>query len=254
MIPPLAATRLRKIAVDNGFDLEEVPLDRWLPFASTKTPLRIWLSIGDSARPTAALSLSNVEQELSEYGNTSGLALPAGASGAIRTNDFEQLHHLVRRAFQLSLLLPDGLLHRFEEETSNLLRSTEAERLVVLRIGQGIYRQGLIEYWKGRCAITGLETVEILRASHSKPWSDCTDDAERLDVFNGFLLAPHLDALFDGGFMTIDGAGLVIFSEALSQLARDTLGLKSVMRTSELTDAHRAYLAWHQQRIFRQNE
>jgi len=32
----------------------------------------------------------------------------------------------------------------------------------------------------------------LLVASHIKPWADCTTDAERLDVFNGLLLAPNL--------------------------------------------------------------
>jgi len=29
------------------------------------------------------------------------------------------------------------------------------------------------------------------------------NDSERLDVFNGLLLAPHLDAAFYGGFITV---------------------------------------------------
>jgi putative restriction endonuclease len=254
MIPSLSLTRLRKVASDNGFDLEHAPVSAWLAFASTQAPLRIWLTVDDNQSPTVALSKTNVAHNLSEFGVRSELPPPDGALAAIETTGIEQLHLLLRRAFQLSRALPNEPLRRFEQAVASLPKSTEAERLVVLRIGQGIYRQGLIEYWKGRCAITGLETVEILRASHSKPWSDCTHDAERLDVFNGFLLAPHLDALFDRGFMTIDDAGVVIFSAALSQVDRDTLGLKMLMRTSELTDSHRAYLAWHRQRIFRRNE
>ena len=53
--------------------------------------------------------------------------------------------------------------------------------------------------------MTGLDVPELLRASHIKPWADCGTDAERLDVFNGLLLAPHLDAAFDAGFITIAG-------------------------------------------------
>src|SRR5205823_14686352 len=104
---------------------------------------------------------------------------------------------MVRRAFQLSRSLPDELLHVFEAKTAVLPRATEAERLVVQRVGQDIFRAGLLDYWQGRCAITGLAVTELLRASHMKPWAKCTTDAERLDVFNGFLLAPNLDAAFD---------------------------------------------------------
>ncbi|MDC0682621.1 HNH endonuclease signature motif containing protein [Sorangium atrum] len=50
--------------------------------------------------------------------------------------------------------------------------------------------------------MTGLAVPALLRASHIKPWADCETDAERLDVYNGILLAPHLDAAFDRGFIT----------------------------------------------------
>ena len=51
--------------------------------------------------------------------------------------------------------------------------------------------------------MTGLAITALLRASHIKPWADCETDAERLDVYNGILLAPHLDAAFDRGFITL---------------------------------------------------
>ena len=161
------------------------------------------------------------------------------------------LHHLLRRAFQLSRTLPDALLHAFEEETGNLPRTTEAERRVVQRVGQDIFRRGLFEYWNGRCAITGLAVPELLRASHIKPWSDCDTDAERLDVFNGLLLAAHLDAAFDAGFITIaeDGRGLV--SSVLPGDARSVLGLDGSLTVHGLHQAHQRYLPWHRERIFR---
>lgn len=87
--------------------------------------------------------------------------------------------------------------------------------MVVQCVGQDIFRQGLMEFWEGRCAITGLAVPELLRASHIKPWADCATDAERLDVYNGLLLAPHLDALFDQGFITIAADGRVVRSPAL---------------------------------------
>jgi putative restriction endonuclease len=77
--------------------------------------------------------------------------------------------------------------------------SAARERLLVHRVGQDVFRAGRIDYWEGRCAITGLGVVELLRASHIKPWAACDLDAERLDVLNGLLLAPHLDAAFDRG-------------------------------------------------------
>lgn len=46
------------------------------------------------------------------------------------------LHRMLRRAFQLSRTLPDAPLHVFENEIASLPQATQAERLVVRRVGQ----------------------------------------------------------------------------------------------------------------------
>ena len=119
------------------------------------------------------------------------------------------------------------------------------------RVGQQIFRDGLLEYWQGRCAITGLAVPELLRASHIKPWADCATDAERLDVFNGLLLAPNLDAAFDRGFITVAGNGEVLVSERLGDSDRRTLGLDTSLRVSSLDDNHQLYVRFHREWVFR---
>src|SRR5262249_35594140 len=99
--------------------------------------------------------------------------------------------------------------------------------------------------------VTGLAVSALLRASHIKPWADCATDAERLDVYNGLLLAPHLDAAFDCGFITVADDGAVIVATELDQQARTVLGLGQPLRVHALGDDHRAYLPWHRQRVFR---
>jgi hypothetical protein len=54
-----------------------------------------------------------------------------------------------------------------------LPRTTEAERLVVQRIGQNIFRAHLMDYWQNRCPLTGIADPDLLRASHIIPWSEC---------------------------------------------------------------------------------
>jgi hypothetical protein len=98
---------------------------------------------------------------------------------------------------------------------------------------------------------TGLAVPELLRASHIKPWSKCETDAERLDVFNGLLLAPHLDAAFDGGFITVADDGRVVFSARLLDQDRKLLGLDMALRVSGLADGHRPYLDWHRRKEFK---
>lgn len=248
---PATITRLEKLAADNGFDRELPRQGPWIGFASTQAPLRVWLSASEPGLFSAALSQHNVAHALSAQGTNIALPLPEGACAALTTGDIPALHRLVRRAFQLSRTLPDELLHTFQKDTATLPKTTEAERLVVQRVGQDVFRRGLLDYWEGRCAITGLHVPELLRASHIKPWTDCATDAERLDVHNGLLLAPHLDAAFDRGFMTVTDDGEVAISPQLTAESRKLLSLDRPLRVPGLTDAHRAYLPWHRSKVFR---
>ena len=244
-------TRLEKAATDNGFDLDLEHMAEWLSFGSSQTSMRIWVTAIGQSQFLAAASRADVIEGLADLGAASPDLLPCGAAGALGVSDIAALHRLLRRAFQLSRTLPDGLLHVFEAETANLPRTTEAERLVVQRVGQDIFRRGLLEYWDGRCAITGLGVPELLRASHIKPWADCDTDAERLDVFNGLLLAPHLDAAFDSGFITIEEDGSVLLSDALQSSARSALGLDGPLKVHGLHLAHERYMPWHRSKVFR---
>lgn len=248
---PISVTLLEKVATDNGFDLERTRDGAWLPFASSQTSLRIWLRVLEGSRYGIALSRREVCETLPDLGRPWTEPLPPGASAALALNDVASLHRLIRRAFQLSRALPDAPLQVFLQRTASLPRTTAAERLVVQRMGQDLFRNGLLDYWDGVCAMTGLAVPELLRASHIKPWADCDTDAERLDVFNGLLLAPHLDAAFDRGFITIDDAGRVIVADALDPASRSVLGLDRPLRVHRLVDPHRAFLTWHRERVFR---
>ncbi|MBK8265123.1 MAG: HNH endonuclease [Nannocystis sp.] len=123
--------------------------------------------------------------------------------------------------------------------------------LVVQRVGQGLFRDGLLELWEGRCAVTGLAVPALLRASHIKPWAGCESDAERFDVHNGLLLAPQLDAAFDRGFITVQDDGAITVSAPLNEEARAILCLEHPLRVHGVTEGHRSYLPWHRQRVFR---
>jgi hypothetical protein len=244
-------TRLEKAAIDNGFDLTLAPEDNWLVFASTQCPLRVWLAASDEGAVRASFSQSNVVRALDAYGTAMVTGFAKGAAGGRTVPDVPALHRLLRRAFQLSKTLPDELLHRFERQVSAMPKSTEAERLVIQRVGQQLFRQGLLELWEARCAVTGLAEPALLRASHIKPWADCETDAERLDVYNGLLLAPHLDAAFDQGFITVLDDGTLVVSPTLPRDARRILGLDTPQTVRGLAEGHQRYLPWHRARVFR---
>lgn len=243
-------TRLEKVARDNGFDLEPTLQGDWLACQSTQSPLRLWLSVFGEAVFVVAFSMQQVARALDSKGIPALAPLPSGATAVRTVGSIPELHALVRRAFQLSRALPDEPLQAFQKQTKTLPRSTEAEQLVVRRVGQDIFRESLLDYWEGRCAISGLAEPRLLRASHIKPWARCESDTERLDVFNGLLLAPHLDALFDQGYITVSDSGEVLVTQHLSPQARLALGLAPTLGVQGLQAAHRAYLVWHRQHEF----
>src|SRR6266542_1866965 len=115
-------------------------------------------------------------------------------------------------------------LERFRAETAALPRTTEAERLLIQRVGQDVFRDALMAYWGGRCPLTGISEPALLRASHIVPWAECGDE-QRLDVHNGLLLSALWDAAFDRGLVSFADDGTVLSSPQLSETARKTLGL-----------------------------
>jgi len=171
-------------------------------------------------------------------------SVPDGFSAFI-VSDTAPLHHLVREIWRLARALPIEPLRVFEAQTRNLPRTTEAERLVIQRVGQDVFRDALLSYWGGCCAVTGVAEPRLLRASHIKPWAKCDTDAERLDVYNGLLLAAHLDAAFDAGLISFDDEGAIIFSSQFAQGDRHALGVHGQLALRRVGARHLQNLAWH---------
>ena len=108
--------------------------------------MRIWLTAVEESQFLAAASRADVLDGLAGLGVASAAplpsdALPRAAAGALAVGDVAALHRLLHRAFQLSRTLPDALLHDFHRETANLPRTTEAERQIIRRVGQDIFRR-----------------------------------------------------------------------------------------------------------------
>lgn len=85
---------------------------------------------------------------------------------------------------------------------------TESEQLAMARLGQKLFCKRLQQIEKA-CRLTGLRVLQHLRANLIKPWRD-SSDAKRLDGNNGLLLSPHVDHLFDQGYLTFEADGVVV--------------------------------------------
>lgn len=124
---------------------------------------------------------------------------------------------------------------------------TERKGLVTSRVGQGYYRQKIIERWEGECPVSGLSIIPILIASHIVPWSQSNDE-EKLDVNNGILLSPNVDALFDKHLISFENDGLILISDKVSREDRDALGVSESMRIS-VSEGMIPFLEKHRQKF-----
>jgi hypothetical protein len=176
-------------------------------------------------------------------------------------DSLDDLAQLLRRAAALAKALPNQVAVDFEtlvnkeleQFPSTLTQATEVERLVRQRVGQQAFRQAMLDYWGGACAVTGVALPDVLRASHAKPWAECVSDAERLDVFNGFLLNANLDALFDRFLITFSDDGELVVSSSIADPTRELLGLNRLMHLRWIAQEHLPYLQFHRDRFFVSN-
>jgi hypothetical protein len=125
------------------------------------------------------------------------------------------------------------------------VNTTEFLNIESVRIGQKEFRQKLIDYWNG-CAVTTYNITSILVASHIKPWKSSNNN-ERLDVYNGLLLLPNLDKLFDRGYITFNNKGKIVISSQISDY--EILGINNKMKI-KVEKNHEIYLQYHRKNIF----
>lgn len=247
---PLERARLEKALADHGFDLTPVVDANWLVGRSTLHPVAVSLRQNAGASITIRTRDADLHAALAREG-----VVAAGEGGAqswdFQCPDYQACYHTLGRYAALARSLPNRVAERFTAATAKLPTTTEVERLVVQRIGQNLFRDALIDFWQGRCAVTGLDVAPLLRASHIKPWAACVSVEERLDVFNGLLLAPHLDALFDGGWVSFADDGKLLISGALGHGAREKLGLALWTGLEHISEAHGSYLQYHRAAVFR---
>ncbi len=243
-IPFAIDSELREAATNHGYQREYGEADGWKFFRSDSAPCEVALGASET-HWFLSVEHAGVAVELE------GLRVDQPAKGfpaAFAFDTQSAMRVALSRVYQLSRSLPSAPLSAFVAETQGL-GETEGDQLIRRRIGQDVFRASLIDYWNGRCPITSIEDLDLLRASHIVPWSRCATDAERLDVHNGLLLAAHWDAAFDAGLVSFDDEGAVLVSHRLSPNAQILL-LGGPLPRLNLTTFHHNRLSWHREYIF----
>ncbi|WP_435605852.1 HNH endonuclease [Pseudomonas knackmussii] len=249
---PLQRTLIEKTGNDNGFEHVVASDVNGVTLASARHSNRAVVGLDSATYHVRfqAASPSLLPELLRSFAAT---VVEAGAFLIATEAD---LAALLRRAASLSRALPSQAANDYQHAVAAELAElpagivgTEVERMVRQRVGQNKFRDAMLDYWGGACAVTGVTIPDVLRASHAKPWAECATDAERLDVFNGFLLSANLDALFDRFLISFDEEGVLVIAPALAGKNLKLLGISPGMKLRWVNALHRPYLATHRARL-----
>jgi hypothetical protein len=123
------------------------------------------------------------------------------------------------------------------------IAATDRAQLVRARVGQGLFRERVARSERS-CRVTGVTDLRHLRASHIKPWRLSTNE-ERLDGANGLLLSPHVDHLFDRGFISFEEDGTLLLSPQLDPTVLHSWAIDVKRKGRRFTKVQNRYLAHH---------
>lgn len=130
-------------------------------------------------------------------------------------------------------------------------KEKDSQEIRKAREGQGKYREQLLEQCR-YCPFTMISDERLLIASHIKPWAASTDE-EKVDPFNGYMLSPLYDKLFDRGFITFTEKRHVILSEFISPYTWKQIGLRNgtFIKSMLIDDKRIEYLKFHHEAVFK---
>lgn len=140
---------------------------------------------------------------------------------------------------------------RIEEQeiiVDDSLRETQKVQLVQARRGQGTFRNR-VKIVERECRVTHVSEETLLVASHIKPW-DKADNEERLNGNNGLFLAPHVDKLFDKGFISFEQNGGLMVSDALSTDVLKKWSIDPTSKYGKFNSDQNYFLDHHRQEVF----
>ena len=99
------------------------------------------------------------------------------------------------------------------------------------------------------CRVTEVSDPKHLRASHIKPWRDASN-AERLSGNNGLLLSPHIDHLFDQGYISFSNTEQLLVVPEVRNNLLDKWGIDAGTRVGGFNREQQAFLEYHRVHVF----
>ena len=116
-------------------------------------------------------------------------------------------------------------------------------------IAQRLFRGNLLRLWQGSCAVTSVQEPRVLRSGHIKPWAD-SNVREKVDHFNGLLLIPNLDALFNEGLISFQNEGRILVSQDWHADDKRRMHVTPDLRLRTVHSESCRYLEYHRDVVF----
>jgi putative restriction endonuclease len=136
-----------------------------------------------------------------------------------------------------------------EIQLSSGIEETEKNQIIKARKGQGKFRKNL-EKVESKCRVTGVDMHNLLIASHIKPWR-AANNFERLDGNNGLLLSPHIDKLFDQGWISFHDEGGLICANKDVENTLFLWGVNIPCNVGHFNVKQIEYLLYHRETIYK---
>ena len=154
-------------------------------------------------------------------------------------------------AFALLTLFPSSPDSEGRQEDVEItdIGPTFREQVIKARRGQGVFRANVMLV-ESACRVTGVSDKRHLKASHIKPWRDA-DNTERLSGKNGLLLSPHVDHLFDQGYISFSNTEQLLVVPDARREVLDKWGIDVGTRVGSFDLEQQAFLEFHRVNVFK---
>lgn len=146
----------------------------------------------------------------------------------------------------------ENISDNLEQSTSSPTGSSTLSSVALNRRSsswQNFFKKKLFKLWSAECVITKVKNKNLLIGAHIKPWSK-SNDTEKIDEYNGLLLAPGPDKIFELGLISFEDNGKIIIS---SQLSNEDLTKLNINKNLILNfkDEHKKYIKYHREIKFK---
>ena len=138
----------------------------------------------------------------------------------------------------------DNLNHPESESTKDILRLN-----VRSSTWQSYFKNQLFKLWGSSCLVTGIKNENLLIGAHIKPWAKSSDE-EKIDPYNGLLLSPNADKLFEIGLISFQDNGSMMISDKINLSELKKLGIENNVKI-DFKEKNLIYLKYHRENKFK---